>query len=81
MPFPQDKYAGSMSDPEFTVRVAYMRKHGLPSMSEMQVRRARRVLVFGIPVQQLAEEEGISRFTLYKPIRAIAKAQRRGPSR
>ncbi len=73
MPFPQDKYAGAMSGPEFTARVSRMRALGWPGLSEMQVQRARRVLVSGTTVRQLSEQEGVCRETLYKPIKAIAK--------
>ena len=80
-PFPQDKYTSSMSGPEFAVRVSRMKSIGWPGLSDLQVRRARRVLVSGVTVRQLSEEDGVCRETLYRPIKAIARYTLKEPSR
>ena len=74
MKYPQDKFAGSLGAREFQARVDYIRVRGFPSLSTNEARRARLVLVDGFTVRELAEHEGVSRFTLYKPIRAVSRA-------
>ena len=64
---PQDRLSGSMSAEEFEARVA--RIHW--PLSALQAQRARSVLVDGVTVTDLAEQEGVSRGCIYKPIRAL----------
>ena len=67
MKYPQDKLSGSMSPEEFEARAV-----GLYwPLSALQARRARSVLVGGVTVKELAEQEGVTLGCIYKPIRAL----------
>ena len=77
MLYPQDKFAGSMTPQEFAACVGRVQESGFVSLSDNSIRRARLVLVEGVTVRELAEQESINPAGLYKPIRMVFRAQRR----
>ncbi len=68
MRYPQDKFAGSMGAEEFADCLALISASFHPSLSCNNARRARLVLVDGVTVRELAEQEDVSRKTIYRPV-------------
>ena len=83
MKYPQDKFTGSMSADEFEDCLALITASFHP-FSNGSARRARLVLVDGVTVRELAEQEGVCRETINKPVgmvfRAKAYTQHKEPS-
>ena len=77
MKYPQDILSGSMSADEFEARTA--RIHW--PLSALQSQRARSVLVDGVTVKDIAEQEGVTRGCIYKPIRALRRVPINTPDR
>ncbi len=78
MKHPQGKFPGSLGAAEFQAAVDRIRARPFFPLSRDAERRARLVLVDGVTVRGLSVYEGVSRFTLYKPIQTVFRAARDG---